>query len=571
VLASAFLLQWTLMQIAVLMSLAFLIRLKETDRRAYLLAAILSGVIATYSSGNGMLLWPVVLIAGALLSLPRRRFIALCIAAVVSVGAYFIGYHFTGHLSIGQLFLHPLYLLEFVGSYLSMPFGGMKSPQFGARLGIASFAIVILLLVLSVRMRVLRSRPGVVFFGWYGFAILTALLIAAGRIDPADPYFTSAKTERYVTLPLVTWAVFILACLWISSRGRWKVAAPAAITFVVAVLLLVGFPKLRWWMQARDAAHANEQLGSLALEDGLDDQSLILNVFPDPPAVDLWSQELRSARLSIFYKGSSRWLGRPAQQYAPFATPVATGEITYTFPVASGIEIAGWMDESQLRDGKGRILFTNEKNQIVGFGRKLPAGFPPVLQNPRTPPSLGWVGFVNLKIPTKVFSTYAVNKRGLLLLQGPTPVPPESAVRAVDAGPAIPGVQWQMDPSWTENGVPPRVPFGPPPAGRFYSSWSGDDRNTGRITSSSFAVPRGACLILPLLNGPSAEGLSAEVLDADRNQVIAQAKFQGGTRQWSFWSMPISRSVKHIRVTAEDNGKNWGQWLAIGTPEECAK
>ncbi len=59
-----------------------------------------------------MLLWPVLLGAGALLSLTTRHFIVLSIAAGVSIGVYFIGYNFTGHLMIGNLFRHPLYLLR---------------------------------------------------------------------------------------------------------------------------------------------------------------------------------------------------------------------------------------------------------------------------------------------------------------------------------------------------------------------------------------------------------------------------------------------------------------------------
>ncbi len=158
VLASAFLLQWTLMQIAVLLSLAFLSRLREAGKKRYLVAVVVSAVVATYSSGNGMMLWPILLGAGVLLSLTRRHLITLSIAAVLSISIYFIKYNFTGHLTISNFFRQPLYSLEFVGSYLSMPFGGMKSPEFGACLGLVSLGIVVVLAVLSARMRLLRFQ-----------------------------------------------------------------------------------------------------------------------------------------------------------------------------------------------------------------------------------------------------------------------------------------------------------------------------------------------------------------------------------------------------------------------------
>ncbi len=63
-----------------------------------------------------------------------------------------------------------------------------------------------------------------------------------------------------------------------------------------------------------------------------------------------------------------------------------------------------WAGLMNRRSAAARDLFSSRTRrlQIVGFGRKLRAGFPPILQNPRTPPSLGWVGFVNLQIPDQV-------------------------------------------------------------------------------------------------------------------------------------------------------------------------
>jgi hypothetical protein len=102
-----------------------------------------------------------------------------------------------------------------------------------------------------------------------------------------------------------------------------------------------------------------------------------------------------------------------------------------------------------------------------------------------------------------------------------------------------------------------------------YSSWSSSDKNTGRISSSNFSAPANACLILPNVNGPVATGLSAEILDADKNEVIATAPLQNGSRGWAFWRISIPASVKHLRVSAKDGGTNWGEWLAIATPREC--
>jgi hypothetical protein len=450
-----------------------------------------------------------------------------------------------------------------------MPFGGMKSAQFGVGLGLVSLCTVAVLAVLAVRKRLLHSRASIVLFGCYLFSLFTALLTAAERMYTTDLTFTAAKPARYLILPLVTWAVFVLLCLRLSSKLPWRVASPQVITVIVASLLLLGLPKLRWWLQAQDDEYANEQLETLGLVDGLNDPSVMLKIFPDPPAVNVWLSGLRRRQLSIFYNGPSKWLGLPVRRFALPVTTVVPGEVTYTFPVISGVEVAGWADEFQLRGTTGWIVFTNESDQIVGFGRKVPAGFPTMVRSPRTPPSLGWVGFVNLRFPTKSFRAYVVNKRGLLAIQGSTPVPRDAMVSPAEVGPSIRSIQWQKDPSWTVNNLPPRVPFGPGPAGPVYSSWSGSDKNTGRISSSDFAAPVNACLILPIVNGVVATRLSTEILDADKNEVIATAPFQNGSRGWAFWRISIPARVKRLRITAEDRGTNWGEWLAIGTPKEC--
>src|ERR1700761_9397130 len=157
VLADTFLLQWTLLQFAALMSLALLARLKETAARADLVGVIAAAIIATYSSANGLLLWPVLIAAALFLSIGKRHVLALAISAVVSIGLYFIGYHFTGAVSIGKLLSHPWYLLEFVGAYVSMPFGAIKSTEFGVRLGLISLAIVIAFAVIAYKKRLLAS------------------------------------------------------------------------------------------------------------------------------------------------------------------------------------------------------------------------------------------------------------------------------------------------------------------------------------------------------------------------------------------------------------------------------
>jgi hypothetical protein len=208
---------------------------------------------------------------------------------------------------------------------------------------------------------------------------------------------------------------------------------------------------------------------------------------------------------------------------------------------------------------------------MVGFGRKLLAGFPYELQSPETPSSLGWVGFINATFESRSFSTYLIDRRtGRITPIGvPSIIPATKAVPVNQAGSAIAGLEWQMDQSWTINELPRGLQLGPNPPKLFYASWSGSDRNTGHITSSNFSAPANSCIVLPVLHGPSVSGLSLEIIDADTNRVLEAAPMQDADIHWRFWRFSVAPTAKRLRISAEDQGQDSGQWLAVGQPTEC--
>ncbi len=571
VLGTPLLLQWTLMQLAAMCSLVWVSRVKNALGNGYLAGTIAAAVIATYSSGNGMFLWIVLLGAALVLRVAKRQLAVIGVAGTVSVGLYFVGYQFSRDTNFRNLLLHPLYFLGFATSYLSMPLGGMKTPSFAVSVGLMSLLVMALLCSIAARNGLLRSEPGIVFFGSYAFALLTIVITAAGRMAPSDPTFFAAKQARYLTVPLMNWAVFIFACIWVSTRCHWKFVNPPALAIVFGVLLMVALPKLRWWLADDAGKVAEQQLAALGIEDGLRDTYLIGKIFPDPGFVLHFLPEMRENHLSIYYKPRDKWLGRPLETFSPLHSNPIPGEITYTYPLHSGFEVAGWADESAERRSYDWVVLANEGRQIVGFGRRIPAGFPDSARGIRTPPSLGWVGFVNLSVKTKSVFAYVLDshRRGLFPIAGSFPVPLLAPATLDEAGASIPGITWQKDPSWMTGGLPLHVDFGAAPAGPVYSSWGGSDAHTGKMSSSPFAAPASGCLILPVLHGPSADGLSVDLRNAATGEVMASAPMQSRDTQWEYWRVSIDESVKHLLVDARDEGRDWGQWVAVAVPLQC--
>jgi hypothetical protein len=568
-LANAFLLQWTLFQIAVILALVFTSLTKEKTGNHHLTCAIVAATVATYSSANGMVLWPVLLTAGTILSFSKRQMAAIGVSAAVAVGVYFVGYRFGSSLNFANLFLHPFYTFGFVGSYLSMPFGGMKAPQFGAYLGLTSILIAVILFVATVRARLLPSMPAITFFGFYTVVLLSAILAAAGRMDPKDSYFSNAKPGRYVTLPLMNWAVLVLLLLWISSRLRWKIVPAPVIFVLVTVLASIGFLKLSWRLQDDDDEWAERQFATLSIENGLMDPDLVKKMFPDPGFVLIYLPILREHHLSIFYKTYSRFLSKPARSLGTDIKATIEGAISYTYPMKPGVEaVVGWVDQTE-ENGKSKwLVLLNEAGTISGLGERLPAGLPRSLRMAQVPHSIAWVGFVNLQSNATSFSAHLIGRRGLVPIDQAFPIAPIDYAKPKETGPTISGLKWYTAPS-LDSGMLPDVELGPVPGQPIYSTWAGSDQNTGQISSSAFAVPPSSCFILPIVHGPSVDGLSAQITDADTGRALRFMPMQSNVSQWLYWRVSLNSTTKHVRVTAEDEGRGWGQWLAIAQPVEC--
>jgi hypothetical protein len=344
----------------------------------------------------------------------KRDVLVLTGAAVLAVGFYFAGYQFTGHWRLGTALSTPLYLLQYVASYLSMPFGGMRTPSFGVKLGVWLCAAVLTSTVLAARARRLTSHPTAVLLAYFWFTVITAVLTAAGRMDTGDPTFTAARAFRYVSVPQMNWAASILLLFAVISQShkarRYVFAAAAAI----AALLWIAFPKLSPWLGGVTSYLTEQQVATLAIESGVHDPQLIeTKLYPDPRFVEAMLNRLRSKSLSIYYRGRTRYLGHSLGSIASLRPEQnIPGRIVDLTPLPSAFELRGWADPSGARKPAAWLLLTNESGNIVGFGRQFPAGFPPALSSPEIPSSLAWVGFISKERQPAVVSAYVQARRG---------------------------------------------------------------------------------------------------------------------------------------------------------------
>lgn len=162
--------------------------------------AVISGILASFSSLQGLLVWPLgcfLLIFG--IKERRRSMIWFwCAAALITVIVYFIGFKFsnTGALSLFDILDHPirsvLYFFAALGSYVP---GGTA---ISIAVGVVTFTLAIMAVSMFIasKKRAKLVYPLILIL----YSILFALLLVAGRSDLG---IGQAMSSRYTTFTLL--------------------------------------------------------------------------------------------------------------------------------------------------------------------------------------------------------------------------------------------------------------------------------------------------------------------------------------------------------------------------------
>jgi hypothetical protein len=570
VLGTAFLLQWTLLEVATILALALFARVRPAKDTWLLAGSIGCGIVANYTAANGLFVWPLLMGAALLKRLSRIQITVLGVSAIASVGIFFIGYHSSNSLSLLNSLSHPIYWFNFVASYLSVPFGLMGHRHVGLIFGLISFCAFGLLFRSALKHSLIPSVPGIVLFGTYLFTLISGVLVSFGRMDPNDGAFVAAKAPRYVTIPLVSWAVLISAAIWVNARLR-RNRTVVVIVISAGLLFTRTFYGTEPWVKGRDVEFAEQQLSVLSLESGIMDREFLDRIYPDVQVLKTYLPVLQRHHLSIYYFSHTGWLLKSAKSvFRQFPAPPGPGDITQVYPVHTGLQVMGWADAVHRPSYLPKVVFINGLGQVAGFGCKLLAGNPLYLASVKTPAAIAWVGFLQMVPGSKSFSAFVFDRRSKMLtpIGSEVFVPDISAASQEEIGDPIKDVQWEPEGNWVKNLVPPGVAPGTPP-GNYMSSWAGGDQNAGSIRSLPVDVPAGHCIALPVLHGPSVGGLAAYIIDAATGKKILELPMQGADTVWRFWRFRLDNSVARFAIVVSDAGRQWGEWIAVGVPQLC--
>jgi hypothetical protein len=433
------LLVWYLSLSAAALCFLFLWRTARTGRLSSLLISVMAAVIATYSVGNGMVIWPVMTFMAALLRIPRRRIAGVAVAGIVSISAYFVGYRFLRQGRTSLLLHHPFYAIWFASVYVGSPVSYVNI-LLGGLTGVTGLLLVGLAVALAVRQRRTTDAAFAVAGGVCLFVAASALMIAYGRMEPGDAAVGAARTGRYISVQLTYWANLAILIGWLATRwlGCRLFALHLAAVGLTAVLLAAVMDEQKAQESAFATFQASADEAGIALLTGIDDPDVLRAIYPDPGFPPRYVAGIREKRLSIFASGRQDWIGQPVEHVFSGGPPsLCSGAIERVEPVTGGYRAVGWALDRETGHAVKDIVLVDPGGVIIGLAETRPGGYAPHLDNVG-PPS-DWVGFARaVRAPESVRAYAVVGNGKMSCALGALPLVGSSARspgKEVDEGP----------------------------------------------------------------------------------------------------------------------------------------
>jgi hypothetical protein len=545
---------------------------------SWMIASLLLGAIAAYSMANGVLIFPVALVAGIWMRMPRRWTAALVACAVVIAGAYFYGWQ--GSPPAQMPFLDRLQRAMLFGlTQLGAPASKLPYIVASEKLRLALSVIPSIMLVgglitalnllWKLRGRYRQAFGMLVFYGL--FLACTAASIAYGRSNgpPSEAY-----ESRYFTPAYLFWGCLLLIA-WpllrrISLAGLYAVLCVMTVAGVALNQRAV-LETVEWWADLI-------RLGETAIVDQVADPVPWSQLYykPEPAGIERIDQTaieyLRTHRLSLFTEEWTRWPGTPLNQR--FSIDPAPGACEGIFAQVASIQtswrpgwrVAGWAWDKKAGHAPRYVILADRQGIVAGVA--LTGFIPPpelAIYSPRYKTAT-WRGYVSGNV--REIAAYALESdgRSLCAIDSQT-LPGGIETQSAGLGVILPRLAPHISSAWVPDGYfqGKDSPGAPPSPGPVYGSFPGS--NTGSIRLGTFQLGWNAGIAIPLVTGPDPHDLSIVVRDAGSQEVFAKLDPVPLATSWCLWhpDLPSGREL-NLEIVAEDKGSGSGQWLAIGWP-----
>jgi hypothetical protein len=231
--------QWYLSVFGVMLAAYGVARIISSPRSAIgLVLTMIGAIIAEYSLGNGVLIWPIIIVALAYCRVGWRRLGIVSVTAVLSTVLYYVNYYNPpGSVSKTIALQQPIDFIGYVALYLGRPvsYSHLVTVVSGVLLGIIFVSIGVYL----YKKHKERFKQGIPWFMLGSYVVAGAVLTGIARLGFG---VGQALSSRYTTLSLlllVSVVVLIVLNRDILRRMMKRLYRPIAFGFVAIIFALV--------------------------------------------------------------------------------------------------------------------------------------------------------------------------------------------------------------------------------------------------------------------------------------------------------------------------------------------
>jgi hypothetical protein len=232
--------QWFLSVLGIMMVLyALADTITDTLSWVKVIFMIAGGVIAQFSLGNGIIIWPLAIVALLYKRTELKKVAVVAGTAIFTTGLSFMSYHApAGTPSRTEVLSHPIAFIKYVLIYIGRPLSslGKLTPLIGLLI-LSLFVLLTVWLFVRYRKRFDACLPWIVL-GCYG--ILSAIVTASSRINLGTAQAYSARYTTISSLVLVGIIAIVVFNLDIIKQLMSCLFRPVMIGAAAVLVLGVG-------------------------------------------------------------------------------------------------------------------------------------------------------------------------------------------------------------------------------------------------------------------------------------------------------------------------------------------
>jgi hypothetical protein len=284
---------------------------------------VASGFVASFSIGNGLAVWPTLLVLGWSLRLPARSMAILLAAGALAITIYLslpgqsddmssqalllLSAGSKGLLQLCRLLGAPFLYAEAAWSSRSLSDELSANSILSLTCGVTGLLFAALIAIKIIRRPAGQSKFETISIGLVVFNLAAIAIIVVGRVSYFQALPAQVSAPRYLFWSSLFWTgLFLVLVEWTQSKAwlRWLLLL-GALGATIGAIPSHSAEGLHW----RYANYLAE-CGATSLINGVRDEGQIQVLFRDPKQVYRMAPQLRAHRLDMFAAGLQDWPGR---------------------------------------------------------------------------------------------------------------------------------------------------------------------------------------------------------------------------------------------------------------------